>query len=64
MTAPVTPIGITATLAETAGVTFAGAFLSAILVAGTSYLGAAEIAGLASLGVLGYHAIQGNLKTG
>jgi uncharacterized membrane protein YebE (DUF533 family) len=52
---------ITTDTAETAVVTFGGAFLSAILVTGATYLAAAEIAGLAALGVLGYHAVQGNI---
>lgn len=59
---PAAPV-ITASIAETALVTFAGAFLSALLVVGATYLGAAEVGGLAALGVLGYHTVQSNISS-
>ena len=59
-TTPITTPTITAGVLDTALVTFLGAFLSDIVLTGAHYLGAAEVAGLAALGVFGYHYISGN----
>lgn len=55
-------MSITVSEIETAVATFLVSFLSAVTVAGTSYIGAAEVGGLAALGILGYHVAQGNIS--
>ena len=62
-------MAITASEAETAGVTFGGAFFGTLAAGGfvlTTALGEhAAIAGaVAALAVLGYHAYSGNVKVG
>ena len=52
---------ITTSALETAGVTFAGAFASAYELAGASITGAILVGIVAAAGVLGYHAVAGNV---
>lgn len=54
--APISPYSIGAL--EGAGVSFAGAFVSALLVIGATVVHAAEVGALAGLVYLGYHAYQ------
>ena len=53
---PPTPYSLGAV--EAAGVSFLGAFAGALLVAGTTLTGAAEVGVIAAAAALGYHAYQ------
>ena len=46
---------------ETAAVTFFGTFLTDLALFAGSLVGSAELAGVAALGVLGYHYVAGNV---
>ena len=46
---------------ETAAVTFLGTFLTNVAIFGGGYTGSAELAGIAAVGVLGYHYAAGNI---
>jgi hypothetical protein len=53
---------LTTTDIETVAVTFLGTFLTDIALNGAGYLPSAELAGIAALGVLGYHYVSGNVS--
>ena len=53
---------ISASTAETAGITFAGAAASAYFIAADPILSALGVGIIAALGVLGYHVAASNVK--
>ena len=53
---------ISASTAETAGITFAGAAAGAYFVGGDPILSAFGVGIIAALGVLGYHVASNNVK--
>lgn len=58
-----TSTSITAGQLETVAVTFAGTFLTDLALFGATLTASAELAGIAALGVLGYHYVSDNVTT-